>query len=111
MRKVALLALIAACQGRDDEIAKKVPRDAMLVVIADAEAAPEDAPARIEEPEPPDPGKQIADLGAVPAWQAVVDRSQYLERRGQHGVVYGTLGAPVMVLGPTPHSRPTPASL
>ncbi len=38
-----------------------------------------------------DVGKAIADLGAIPAWQAVVDRAQYLARRGQHGVVFGTL--------------------
>ncbi|MGE5183462.1 MAG: hypothetical protein ACM31C_15430, partial [Acidobacteriota bacterium] len=48
-------------------------------------------------PEDQDPvvdvGKAIADLGAIPAWQAVVDRAQYLARRGQHGVVFGTLAA------------------
>jgi len=36
--------------------------------------------------DPPDPGKQIAELGAIPAWQAVVDRTLYLARRGQKGV-------------------------
>jgi hypothetical protein len=52
-----------------------------------------DAP-KVDEPEPaPDPGKRIIELGAIPAWQAVVDRTQYLARRGQHGVVYGTIGS------------------
>ncbi len=55
-----------------------------------------DARVRVDEPEPlPDPGKQVEELGAVPAWQAVVDRNLYLERRDQHGVVYGTLGAAI----------------
>jgi hypothetical protein len=43
--------------------------------------------------EAPDPGKQIAALGAISAWQAVVDRAQLLARRGQRGVVYGVVGA------------------
>jgi len=47
--------------------------------------------------EAPDPGRVIAELGAIPAWQAVVDRAQLLGRRGQHGVVYGRVGPPVMV--------------
>jgi hypothetical protein len=38
----------------------------------------------------------------VPAWQTVVDRSQYLARRGQHGVAYGVIGSQLMMLGPTP---------
>ncbi|MEO6777361.1 MAG: hypothetical protein ABI467_30820 [Kofleriaceae bacterium] len=54
-----------------------------------------------DEPDPaPDPGKQIYALGAVPAWQAVVDRSLYLERRDQHGVVYGTLGDGITMVVP-----------
>lgn len=38
-------------------------------------------------------GATVAKLGAVPAWQAVVDRARYLERRGQRGIAYGVLGA------------------
>jgi hypothetical protein len=53
-----------------------------------------------EEPEQVDVGKAIAELGAISAWQAVVDRAQLLARRGQHGVVFGTLGAAVMIPGP-----------
>ena len=59
-----------------------------------------------EEPEVEDVGKQIAELGAVPAWQAVVDRAPSLERRGQHGVVFGTVGSEIMVPGPLPEVVP-----
>jgi hypothetical protein len=95
------LALIA-CQGKSDEAARRRPRDAAPVaVIADA-VDETDAQPKPEEPEVPDPGTQLAQLDAVPAWQTVVDRANYLERRGQHGVAYGVLGPPVMVLGPAP---------
>jgi hypothetical protein len=61
--------------------------------LRDADAVAElPSDGKPEEPETVDVGKAIADLGAVPAWQAVVDRAQYLARRGQHGVVFGTLG-------------------
>ena len=82
--------------------------DAGVVVV-------EDAPRVEPDPEPPDPGKLIAELGAVPAWQAVIDRSQFLARRGQHGVVYGRIGPPIMMLGPTPEpvgsAKPVDAGL
>jgi hypothetical protein len=56
-----------------------------------------------DEPEPPaDPNKQIAELGAIPAWQAVVDRAQLLARRGQKGVVYGRIGPAILVPAPAP---------
>nr|HEX4316551.1 hypothetical protein [Kofleriaceae bacterium] len=58
------------------------------------------ARAHPDEPELPAPGNVIAELGAVPAWQAVVDRTHYLLRRAQHGVVYGVVGGPVMVPPP-----------
>lgn len=106
VRLVAVVALLAACQGRSDETARQAPRDARTVaVVADASVSI-DASTRDVEPEPPDPDKAIADLGAISAWQAVVDRANYLERRNQHGVVYGTLGEPVMVLGPPPELPP-----
>lgn len=37
----------------------------------------------------------IAALGAIPAWEAVVDRADYLLRRGQRGVVAGVIGPAV----------------
>jgi hypothetical protein len=100
MVKLAIAALVlVACQSRDNEPAKPPPpKDARAKLEPPADAS--DEPVR--EPEPVDPGDAIADLGAISAWQAVIDRAQYLERRGQHGVAYGTLGAPIMVLGPTP---------
>lgn len=60
------------------------------------------APPGAPDEETPDPGRVIAELGAIPAWQAVVDRAQLLGRRGQHGVVYGRVGPPVMVSAPVP---------
>lgn len=113
MVKLALLALVAlGCQGKGE------PRtlDPGTGNGGDARAeSPDDAREDTEpelpvdatsnkpvEPEPPDPGKLIAELGAIPAWQAVVDRAQLLERRGQQGVVYGTIGPAVLVPAPPP---------
>jgi hypothetical protein len=77
------------------------------VVGSDSEVG--SAKPKPEEPETVDPGKQIAELGAVPAWQAVVDRAQLLARRGQHGVVFGTIGPAIMMLGPVPDAPPDAA--
>ena len=57
----------------------------------------------------PDPSKQIADLGAIPAWQAVVDRAQLLARRGAKGVVYGRVGPAVALPAAAPAPAPMPA--
>ncbi|HEY5946935.1 MAG TPA: hypothetical protein VIV40_15635 [Kofleriaceae bacterium] len=105
-RYVPLLLLIVACQSHGDQT-PPAPKDARTVKIEAPPADASDEPVR--EPEPVDPGKAIADLGAVSAWQAVIDRAQYLARRGQHGVVFGTLGAPIMVLGPPPPPPPADA--
>lgn len=104
MRALAL-ALLVACQGGDGDKPKPGSASAAPPTLEAGleDAAFEDAPRVEPEPEPPaDPSKVIADLGAIPAWQAVIDRAQLLARRGQHGVVYGRVGAPIMVLGPTP---------
>ena len=104
MVKLALVAVaLVACQSREDHTAP-AKKDARVVVEPPPSIDASEEPVR--EPEPPDPGKVLADLGAVSAWQAVIDRAQYLERRGQHGVAFGTLGAPIMVLGPTPPIPP-----
>lgn len=66
------------------------------------------AKAAPDEPEAPDPSKQIADLGAIPAWQAVVDRAQLLARRGQKGIVYGRVGPAVVLPAPAPAPAPSP---
>jgi hypothetical protein len=87
VRWLALVLAIAACQGGDSppSLAEKNTE-----AKHPAPAPTVDAPAA----EPKDP---IDELGAIPAWQAVVDRAKYLERRGQHGVVFGVLGAPVTI--------------
>jgi hypothetical protein len=112
---IACLAALIACQGGSSD--KPRPSSAPSPsppstpssdagfgeppILDDAHAMLVDAP-KVEEPEPADPGKLIAELGAIPAWQAVIDRAQLLARRGQYGAVYGTIGPPVMILGPTP---------
>jgi hypothetical protein len=102
MVKRALLLLAFACQAHDAP-APRVETGGSAVpiaVVADASsgsavAEPDlpdvDKQPKRDEPEHVDPGRQLGELGAVPAWQAVVDRTQYLERRHQKGVVYGTL--------------------
>ena len=105
MVKWALLATLLGCQSHDNAAPRvetgssAAPSDAHLVRDGDEQDEPRaDARVKVDEPEPaPDPGKQIYGLGAVPAWQAVVDRNLYLDRRGQHGVVYGTLGEPITI--------------
>lgn len=110
VRFVALLVCIA-CQGRPDPAptgssAPGSARDAELLDAAmaagDAEPAEPDARRELDVPEPADPGRVIADLGAIPAWQAVVDRAQLLGRRHQRGVVYGRVGPAILVPGSTP---------
>src|SRR5438046_3112956 len=95
MVKLAALALlVAACQGHDSGAQQQAPsrKDAAVAHSTD-DADPTDAPPPADEQEPaPDPGKLIADLGAIPAWEAVVARGDYLQRRNQHGIVYGVLG-------------------
>jgi hypothetical protein len=117
-----LLALIAcaACQGQGPPVgpgsasgapigAAEAPDAAGAVDAASAgsdalgELEP-DARPRAAEPEepaaPPDSARVIAELGAIPAWQAVVDRAQLLGRRRQHGVVYGRVGPAILTPGP-----------
>jgi hypothetical protein len=105
MVKLVVAALLVACQSHDhDAPARHDTGGSALADAASHDVEPEErADARVkvdEPPEPPDPGKQIRDLGAIPAWQAVVDRYLYLARRGQHGVVFGTLGEVIVVAGP-----------
>lgn len=98
MVKWLLVVSLVACQGQ--ESAKPTRRDARPVPI-DAAGDVADGAIVVDENEPvADPSKLIADLGAVPAWQAVVDRGQYLARRNLSGVVYGTLGAPILKADP-----------
>ncbi|HEY0193632.1 MAG TPA: hypothetical protein VGC42_21090 [Kofleriaceae bacterium] len=112
-RWFALAALAAACQGQAPPgagsgsapgDAPRGPVDATeAVVVADAGEADARSKPLDPDPEPPDPGRVIADLGAIPAWQAVVDRAQLLGRRGQHGVVYGRVGPTVTLPAESPY--------
>jgi len=100
-----VLALAVACQSRDapprvetggSAAPRPIASDAGSgSAVAEPDLPEVDKQPKRDEPEPVDPGKQLVELGAVPAWQAVVDRGLYLERRGQKGVVYGTLGDPI----------------
>jgi hypothetical protein len=117
-RLIAAAIGCAACQGQPASPPPGV--EPTRVVAAGDARGPDDAltegdargsGAAIREPgapddEVPDPGRMIAELGAIPAWQAVVDRAQLLGRRGQHGVVLGRVGPPVMV--PAPVAPPGP---
>lgn len=103
VRSLALLAIaLAACQGHDTGTTQSHARkDAGLSASTD-DADNTDAPPAADEPQEPapDPGKLIADLGAIPAWEAVVDRGDFLARRGQRGIAYGTLGERIHIADP-----------
>lgn len=62
-----------------------------LVGSAGSAAADEEPPP----PPPPSVAQLIADLGAIPAWEGVVQRGQLLARRNQRGVLYGRIGPAV----------------
>jgi hypothetical protein len=107
-RLVAIVAIfvigVGACQGKGREAdpgsasgSEPPPPAPDAVAIDAAPLPPEDASKKPDEPEPPDPGKVIADLGAISAWQSVIDRAQLLFRRGQKGVVYGRVGAAILI--------------
>ncbi len=110
-RALAIVVLLAACQGQGSEppttgsgsgsAAKRMDAGGSAP-LEDAAVArePDDARVKPEEPEVTDPGKLIAELEAIPAWQAVIDRAQLLARRKQRGVVYGRVGPAIMVPGP-----------
>ena len=115
-RIVAIAAALAACQGKSKDpdpgpgTASSPKLDAAQVAAIDAALLPpEDGPKKPDEVEPPDPGKVIAELGAISAWEAVVDRAQLLLRRGQHGVVYGRVGPAIMM--PDPMAGPPDAGV
>ncbi len=121
----ALLLVLIACQGERSEA--PAARDASANARGDAGgfdgsggtgaggdpsegsaagSAGSGSGAAAEPEEPPDTTPNagsagaidpIADLGAVPAWQAVIDRYLYLARRNQEGIVYGRVGPRVLV--------------
>jgi len=87
--------------------------DAGLLDDAAVGAGELDARPRTDEPETPDPGRVIAELGAIPAWQAVVERASLLGRRRQHGVVFGRVGPAVLLAAPSSVApgAPSPAGV
>jgi len=102
MVKWLLFATLVGCQSHEHDAAPRVETGSAVAsdarLVRDGDEPRADARVKVDEPESePDPGKQIYSLGALPAWQAVVDRNLYLDRRGQHGVVYGTLGEPITI--------------
>lgn len=108
--RVALALALIACQGGGDRAPAAgsgsgsaststagapppLASDAAPAVDVDADPGTGSAAAGSDEPDPTlDKPTALADLGAIAAWQAVVDRAHYLGRRGERGVVYGTLG-------------------
>ena len=111
MRWLAALVVVAACQGtsRTEDAAKKAEggsstsTSTSTSTTGDAElgsGSADEPHVKPEDPDPVEPGKSVADLGAVSAWQAVIDRARYLGRRGQHGVAYGTLGGAIAMPDP-----------
>ncbi|HEY4055794.1 MAG TPA: hypothetical protein VGM39_04270 [Kofleriaceae bacterium] len=112
MKRALVLALLVACQGKARDAqgsgsaigSGSVGSDAAKTDVPEAPdvGSGSAAATKPEEPDVPDPGKKIDQLGAIPAWQAVVDRYLYLARREQSGIVFGRVGAPVMQLAPPP---------
>ena len=103
MRAAWLVAALAACQSRTEPAPAPVVPDAAVAAIVEP-AGPADAaeaePAETGPSAAPDPDDEEmlaapGDLGAIPAWRAVIDRDRYLARRGDRGVVAGRVGGPV----------------
>ena len=113
-RLLVLWLALAACQGKGREAdpgsgtasGSSAARSDAAPVTVDAAALPPEDAKKPEDPEPPDPGKVIAELGAISAWQSVIDRAQLLVRRGQRGVVYGRVGPAIMVAATMPEPGP-----
>src|SRR5262245_23835589 len=118
MRAVLLLVVVAACQGHSEPGRSPTPGldpgsahagsggtfgnaspGSGSAGSAGSQSDDATGSGSADEPDPIDPDKAIAELGAVSAWQAVIDRAQYLARRGQHGVVFGTVGPALLVPG------------
>lgn len=82
LNRVAVLALAVACGG--DATAPNIAPNGSGAAVVDAATVGVGANSAAE---------RSADVGgAIAAWQAVVDRALYLERRGGAGVVRGVVG-------------------
>ena len=105
------LSLIVLCGAGvgcgDDEAKPRAVADEPPPAVEVVDAAPE---------LPSDPDLAIARLGAIPAWEAVVQRDWFLARRKQHGIVYGRLGTEILepapaaaAVAPSPSRSPPPS--
>ncbi|GAB4557849.1 MAG: hypothetical protein Tsb0020_02320 [Haliangiales bacterium] len=99
-----VLALSGCGQSSAPPAPAPVAPDDAAVPALPADATRPMAPARLAVPAGQDDDDVLQQLGALPAWEAVVARGRLLHRREQHGVVYGRLGAPVAE-GGDPHER------
>jgi len=79
--------LLLGCGQERDEVAPPPP---VPLVAADA-SPPVAGPPPLYALGTRSEDDVLRELGAVPPWQAVIDRAHYLGRRGREGVVYGTL--------------------
>lgn len=106
MNRVGVLSLLflLGCQSKSDPGPGPTPvaRDAAPAAgpepVGPGDPADDDPP-DLGPPAPADPDEDVAEpaaeLGAIAAWRAVVERGQYLARRGQRGVVAGRVGGAV----------------
>lgn len=97
-RWLLAVAALAACQGegREPKPSGEGGGKAPSGSAAPAREGSAGDGASAQPPRPP-PAPQtsaqiIAKLGALPVWEGVVQRGQYLERRGQRGALYGRVG-------------------
>jgi hypothetical protein len=103
---LSMLAAAFACSGPRDTPAPVTPPADAAARVTPVPVTPVPDPTPVLEQLSADGGDEaemLRRLGAVPAWQAVVERGQYLARRGQQGVVFGRLGA--LVADATPAER------
>lgn len=119
VRALAIACAFVACQGKGGETYDAPAGSAVKPVgsanvgfgkrDAGSNVGSDDDKAQPKPDVPPgnvDPDKVLAELGAIPAWQAVVDRAQLLARRKQHGVAYGKVGPPIMMTAPVLEPSP-----
>ncbi len=112
MRTIAFLLVLAACgeprreaqPARTEPGGGSGPRDAAarppttFVDGADDVAIAHDAGVTVDDPGG-GAGSAADALGALPAWQAVVDRDRYLARRNQRAVLAGRIGGEAIAPG------------
>lgn len=87
---VAVAAAWLACHESASDSAAPVPAPPPAVRDAAPDAAPPFAD-RALAGRPEEVAAALEAVGAVPAWEAVVERHAYLARRDAKGVVYGTI--------------------